>query len=374
MPAYKNEKRGTWFVSFHYKDLDGTPRRKKKEGFKTKREALEWERDFLNAKAGTTDMTLGSLYEIYIEDCKKRLRQTTIEIKRSMIESKILPTFRNTQVREITPAMVRHWQNDLLDHMNKEGKGYAATYLKELNDQFSTMMNFAIRFYGLDKNPVTQCGPFGRLSSKDMQFWTQNEFRIAIAQVKNPVAKLAIELLFWTGMRSGELLALTLEDIDFEKGTISISKTLGSVRGGTIINPPKTPKSNRVIPVPRFMLQRIKDYTDRLVEYEPQDRIFNISKIVLKKELDAAAMAADIKRIRIHDLRHSHASMLIEMGYSPLVISERLGHENIQTTLQTYSHLYPNKQKELVKKLEDIETENNDVILLNFKKNDEECT
>lgn len=358
MPAYKNEKRGTWYVSFHYKDWDGTARRKKKEGFKTKREALDWERDFLKAKAGTTDMTLGALYELYIADCETRLRQTTLEKKRWAIEQKILPSFRDVQIRDITPTMIRLWQNGLLSYRGKDGKGYSKTYLKEVNSQFSAMMNYAIRFYGLATNPVTLSGPFGKKNADSMQFWTRDEFRLAIAQVKKPAYKLAFELLFWTGMRSGEMLALTLQDVDFEKGTISITKTVGLVRGGTVINPPKTPKSNRVIPVPKFLLAMIKDYTDRLVDYRPNDAILNIKKTSLNAELNRAANAAGVKHIRVHDLRHSHASLLIEMGYAPLVISERLGHENIQTTLQIYSHLYPNKQEEIVSKLEDIEGEN----------------
>ena len=368
MPAYKNEKRGTWYVSFHYKDCDGTARRKKKEGFKTKREALDWERDFLKAKAGTTDMTLGALYSLYIADCETRLRQTTLEKKRWSFEQKILPSFRDVQIRDITPTMIRLWQNGLLSFRDKNGNGYSKTYLREVNSQFSAIMNYAVRFYGLPTNPVTLCGPFGKKNADTMQFWTRDEFRLAIAQVKKPAYKLAFELLFWTGMRSGELLALTLQDVDFEKGTISITKSVGLVRGGTIINPPKTPKSNRVIPVPKFLLAMIKDYTDRLVDYQPEDAIFNVKKNSLGIELNKAANAAGVKRIRVHDLRHSHASLLIEMGYAPLVISERLGHENIQTTLQIYSHLYPNKQEEIVSELEDIEGENYGAELSDFEK------
>lgn len=368
MPAYKNEKRGTWYCSFHYKDWDGTSRRKKKEGFKTRREALEWERDFIATKSGSPDMTLEQLYQLYMEDCSSRLRETTMDGKRWLIESKILPTFGKIPVRDITPAMIRKWQNGLLANPGE----YSQTYLRTINNQLSAMMNYAIRFYGLPNNPVTVCGAFGKMRAEEMNFWTRDEFRRAIEYVEKPAARLAFEILFWTGMRSGELLALTLNDVDFEKSSISITKTAAQIRGELTINPPKTPRSNRVVAVPRFLLALIKDYADRLVDYKPDDQLFYFTKHYLKYELDDAAFRAGVKHIRVHDLRHSHASLLVEMGYSPVLISERLGHENIQTTLQTYSHLYPDKQVEVVEKLQDIEGENYADVLSNFEKKTEE--
>lgn len=364
MSVYKNEKRGTWFVSFRYKDWDGARRQKKKEGFKTRREALEYERDFLASKAGTTDMSFGALCELYMADCATRLRATTMENKRFLFDSKILPTFHSVPVRDITPTMVRRWQNSLLS----DPEGYSQTYLKTINNQLSAAMNYAVRFYGLPQNPVPLCGPFGKKKAEEMQFWTREEFGRFIQCVKKPAARLAFELLFWTGMRSGELLALTLADVDFEKSRISITKTAAQLNGETIINPPKTPQSNRTVAVPRFLLALISDYADRLVDYEPTDRLFYFTKHFLKYEMDAATEAAGVKRIRVHDLRHSHASLLIEMGYSPLLVSERLGHENIQTTLQTYSHLYPDKQGEVVSRLEDDENENYSDILSDFER------
>ena len=364
MAAYKNEKRGTWYVSFRYQDWDGIRRQKKKEGFKTRREALDWEREFLASKSGTTAMSFGALCDIYMADCATRLRATTVENKRWLFDSKILPAFRSVAVRDITPTMIRRWQNDLL----ADPAGYSQTYLKTINNQMSAVMNYAVRFYGLPQNPVPLCGPFGKKKAEEMQFWTRDEFRRFIACVKKPAARLAFELLFWTGMRSGELMALTLADVDFGSSHISITKTAAQVNGETVINPPKTPRSNRTVAVPRFLLALISDYADRLVDYEPQDRLFYFTKHYLKYELDAAASAAGVKRIRVHDLRHSHASLLIEMGYSPLLVSERLGHENIQTTLETYSHLYPDKQGEVVSRLETDESENYSAVLSDFER------
>ncbi len=370
MSVYKNEKRGTWYVSFRYTDWDGTRRQKKKEGFRTRREALEYEQEFLRKEAGGTDMSFGSLVELYMADCATRLRATTVENKRWLFESKILPTFRSIPVRDISPTMIRRWQNALLD----DPAGYSPTYLKTVNNQMSAVMNYAIRFYGLTKNPVVVCGPFGKKKADAMKFWTRDEFRRFMECVKKPAARLAFELLFWTGMRSGELLALTLADVDFERSRISITKTAAQVKGETVINPPKTPKSERVVSVPRFVLALVRDYADRLVDYEPHERLFYFTKHFLTYEMDAGCKASGVKRIRVHDLRHSHASLLIELGFSPLLVSERLGHESVQTTLETYSHLYPNKQEEVVSRLESDEGENYAAVLSDFERKIEDLT
>lgn len=370
MSVYKNEKRGTWFAIFRYEDWDGTRKQKKKEGFRTRREALEYEQEFMRKQGGGTDMSFGSLVELYMEDCATRLRATTVENKQHLFNSKILPSFSSVAVRDITPTMIRRWQNNLL----ADPAGYSQTYLKTINNQMSAVMNYAIRYYGLSSNPVAKCGPFGKKTAEAMRFWTRDEFHRFIECVHKPAARLSFELLFWTGMRSGELLALTLADVDFERSRIAINKTLAQVRGETVINPPKTPKSNRVVSVPRFLLALIRDYADRLVDYEPRERLFYFTKHYLHYEMEAACKASGVKRIRIHDLRHSHASLLIEMGFSPLLVSERLGHENIQTTLQTYSHLYPDKQEEVSSRLEMDEGEKYSGVLSEFEKKIEDLS
>ncbi|MCD7778863.1 MAG: site-specific integrase [Clostridiales bacterium] len=365
MPVYKNKK-GTWYASFYYTEWNGNRKKKKKEGFKTKKEAQEYEREFIAKQNGSTDMTMGSLIELYFADCADRLKITTNENKHWLIETKILPYFADVPVRDVSPNMVRRWQNKLL----KDPAGYAPTYLKSINNQLSAIMNFAIRYYGLQSNPVVLCGPFGKKKAEEMQFWTKEEFYKFIECIKDkPAGRLAFEVLFWTGMRSGELLALTLEDVDFDKSTISITKTAAQVKGQTIISDPKTTKSKRKITVPNFILALIKDYTDRLVGYQPTDRIFYFTKHYLQTEMKRGCKLSGVKKIRVHDLRHSHASLLIEMRCSIKLVAERLGHENIQTTLQTYAHLYPNKQGELSAQFDESEAERMSELLKNYDKN-----
>ena len=103
--------------------------------------------------------------------------------------------------------------------------------------------------------------------------------------------------------------------------------------------------------MPEHVCDMVQDYVSRLVDYEDGERLFDISKGFLYNEMERGCKLSGTKKIRVHDLRHSHASLLIELGFSPLLVSERLGHEDIQTTLETYSHLYPNKNEEVLDKL-----------------------
>jgi integrase len=145
---------------------------------------------------------------------------------------------------------------------------------------------------------------------------------------------------------------LNVEDIDLEKRIISISKSYQRLDGKDVITPPKTPKSNRKITIPPFLAEELKEYCSHLYGIMPNERMFRFTKSYMEHEIVRGIKETGVKRIRIHDLRHSHASLLVELGFQPLAIAERLGHEKIETTLNTYSHLYPNKQAELANRLE----------------------
>ena len=183
-----------------------------------------------------------------------------------------------------------------------------------------------------------------------MKIWTQEEYERFSRQIRKPAMKLAFDILFYTGMRSGELLALTPPDILPDR-RISISKTFAKVNGQEIFLEPKTPKSRRDISIPDFLYKDITAYMSKLYGIGPDDRIFYFTKSALEKEMKRNAPIAGLEPIRVHDIRHSHASMLIEMGFNALEISERLGHESVKTTLDTYSHLYPDKDQQLADRL-----------------------
>ncbi len=344
-----------WYVFVRYKDWTGATKQHKKEGFTKKSDALAYERTFLEKQNGSSNMTIHSLYTLYMEDCKSRLKPTTYANKEFLFQKHVLPYLGNLSANEVGPAQIRRWQNMLLDSKHPDsGESYSQTYLKTVHNQISALFNFGVKYYGIKNNPCRQAGSMGKKNADAMQFWTVDEFNRFINAVSDkPYSVVMFSLLFWTGMRSGEMLALTPADFDFKNNTVNINKSFARHEGQDLIMDPKTPKSKRTIPITQKLADMVQNYIQTIYGLDSTDRIFQTNtKHLLLHEMKRGCAASGVKRIRVHDLRHSHASLLIELGYSPLLIAERLGHENIETTLQTYSHLYPNKQGELVSKLE----------------------
>lgn len=362
MPAYYDEKTKTYRALFYYTNWKGEKKQKCKRGFLKKKDAQEYEREFLRKENLTAaDMSFNSLMELYFDDMKTRLRETTVDNKKYVFDTKLVPYFGETQIKEIHPATVRKWQNELIE------QGYAPTYLKTIHNQLSAIMNYAVKYYGLQKNPCHIAGSMGRKKADEMKIWTTQEFDKFISVVKKPAMKLAYQIMFWTGLRVGEALALTSSDILYEK-IIDVNKTVSRKEGEDRYYDPKTDKSCRQVPIPDFLYKEIREYTDSLYGLSKTDKIFYFTKSALNKNLDKYASIAGVKRIRVHDLRHSHASLLIELGYNILIISERLGHDSPETTLETYAHLYPNKQIELAKDLDKFMEESKKIVDIQDKR------
>jgi len=218
----------------------------------------------------------------------------------------------------------------------------------------TAVFNYAVRYYDLSSNPCTKAGSIGKNKAERMDFWTKEEFeKFSDAIMDKRYSYMAFMILFWTGMRMGELLALTIADVDLDNSKITISKSYQRISGKDIITPPKTPKSNRVISIPAFLAEEIKDYIGSLYDAQKTDRLLPITKYYLEHEMQRGVKLSGVKRIRIHDARHSHASHLIHLGFTPLEIADRLGHEKVETTLNTYAHLYPEQQSKLANRLDE---------------------
>lgn len=212
----------------------------------------------------------------------------------------------------------------------------------------TALFNYAVDYFNLSENP---CHKAGRMGKREVvvNFWTKEEFdRILAAMEDDPTAHVSFSLLYYSGIRFGEFLALTIQDFDFHNNTLDISKSLQRIKKQDVITPPKTPKSIRNIIIPDFVMNEVKDYIASIYDLGETDRVFPFTKSYINNVMARACKKSGVKKIRIHDIRHSHASYLINLGCAPLMISERLGHEKIQTTLSTYSHLYPNKHQEVV--------------------------
>ena len=279
MAAFKNKDNGTWYVQFRYTDWKGEHQQKLKRGFATKREALEWEREFLMEKQADVNMTFESFVALYEKDIKPKLKLNTWLTKESIIKKKILPYFANRKLSEITAKDIIRWQNEIRELRDCHGKPLSKTYLKTVHNQLSAIFNHAARFYGLNINPARQAGNMGTEERKEMLFWTREEYtRFSEAMMDKPLSFYAFEVLYWCGVREGELLALTPADFDFEKRTVSINKSYQRLKKQDVITTPKTPKSNRVIQMPQFLCDELQDYLKQLYGVEPDSRMFPISK------------------------------------------------------------------------------------------------
>lgn len=291
MPVYKDESKGTWYCKFYYVDWTGTRRQKMKRGFRLQRDAKDYERTFLEQFAKSPDISFKGMYNKFCSFKNGRIRNTTLQRLCYRIERNILPFFENMTLSQITPEDVARWQSVILE------KGYSPTHCRQLT---------------------------------------------------------AFDILYFTGIRKGELLALTLGDIDFDHCTISITKTLKHTKNGIVINPPKTEKSERTIDIPSFLTDEIKLYTSKIYGMQKEDRLFNRAENWIHLAIKSNYEKAGVKRIRAHDIRHSHASLLIDLGANPLMIAERLGHEDIKMTMNVYAHLFESHKHDIMDKLENV--------------------
>ena len=287
-------------------------------------------------------MTLNSLARLYLKDIKTRLKEVTYDGHKHLLENRILPYLGNKPINFITPVDIRSWQN------NQISMGYSDAYLKRMNNLLVATLNFAVRFYNLKDNPCHLAGSMGKRKRTKITFWTKDEYLKFISLVTDSTKYTMFQTLYFTGMRIGELLALTYNDIDLDNGIIRVNKTVNFKGGKVNVT---SPKSNREITIPQLLVNDLNNYIKHIYDYKKTDRVFPYTKAILYNELKAKSEQTGLKKIRVHDFRHSHASLLINMGINPLLISERLGHERVETTLNTYSHLYPSRADELAEKL-----------------------
>jgi len=295
MPAYKDKKKGTWYVAFYYKDWTGSTKHTVRRGFKTKGEASQFEKEFLNTLLHSADITFGALVANYLEYLAPRIKPTTMSTKRYIIDDKILPYFDKMKICDIDTISIMKWQNTLMEYRDEKGKPYAPTFLKTINAQLSSIFNYAVKHYRLMQNPCYLAGSIGKQRAEEMEFWTKDEFNRFIETVDKPAFKLFFTTLFYTGMRCGEALALTANDI-LEDKKIVICKNFTIVDGEEVFLTPKTERSKRTITIPVFLYEDIKDYLNKLYGYKPTDRIFYFTKHAATREIHRYAKKQELRR------------------------------------------------------------------------------
>ena len=352
MPTYKDKRTGKWYVMVCYTDSKGKLKQKCKRGFITRKEAMQWEDDFSLRQDANMDMKMSEFIDLYLKSIKPRVKESSYEMKKNVILSHIEPYFGNRSVRSITSRDVIAWQNTLIEHKDSKGRNYSKSYLKTIHNQLSCIFNYAVNNYDLPSNPARKAGNMGSEDEVKINFWTKEEYlKFSYQSMEDPIAYYAFEILYWTGIREGELLALTPSDFDLTAKTLSVTKTYHRIHGEDVITKPKTKKSVRTVSLPDFLVNEIQEYISMQYNLAQDDRLFPISKYYLLHKMKKFSDKAGVKAIRIHDLRHSHISLLINMGFTPVAIAERVGHESIEITYR-YSHLFPSVQKEMVNKLQ----------------------
>ena len=248
-------------------------------------------------------MTFQNLYEIYMDDMAARLKQSTLLTKKAVLQTHILPFFGSKPINEIKASDVRRWQAKLMSSPNN----YSQIYLKKINMELNSIINYAKRFYDLNTNPCGKAGTIGKAKAEEMDYWTYDEYIAFREGVKDKsLSYICFEVLYWTGMREGELLALSPADIDLDNKTISINRTYQRIEGKDVFTSPKTRKSKRKIPIPDFLCQELSDYIQSRYMLDADEMLFPVTKSYLSHEMIRGCKNTGIKKIRIHDIRHPY--------------------------------------------------------------------
>ena len=366
MPVYYNADKKTWYAMFYAKDYKGVNKKYKKTGFKKKKEAQEYEYEFKKKIAKSVNMSFQSLYELYFEDYSKRHKPTAINTVENFFRLHILPFFGDVEISKINSYMIREWQNEMLEKKNENGKLFSENSKANIYAALKSLFNWAAKYQGLNENPCKNIGSFGSKKNRsEMKIWSVDDFNkfINLLESKNKEKNgkysntiVVFKILFWTGLRIGEVLALTFEDINLEEKFIDVNKTISHIKKKEYITTPKTLGSIRKVLLPENLISDLKLYFSKFeLELSKKDlksqRVFNLKKSQLRYILEKYSIQTDVEKIRLHDFRHSHASYLLFIQADITAISKRLGHDNLQTTINTYSHLYKDANKQLIKKL-----------------------
>ena len=373
----RKEKNGTWTVDISdgFHPITQKRIRVVRKGSKTKKEALELEQylrivdlkekrfDFLI----TTDMLFKLLEE---EDIQNNRKISYLSTQKNNYERHIKPYFQNVNLNKLSYENIFEFREYLKTKTKKQNNNQhlSNNTINKIIILLKKIFDTGVRKSLIDKNPVENLRKLP-INKKTITFWSVEEF----ARFRELITKeeksydLFFTLAFFTGMRMGEILALNWNDINLLTNTIHVTKTAYFLNKRNHINSTKTRAGTRYITINNKLANMLRDWkqeqTTLLKEFIDdidnlqviQSSPISITKNMIDKKFkQILSRNNDIKKIRIHDLRHSHASLLINQGEDYLVVKERLGHASITTTIDTYSHLYPSKQKSLANKLDEI--------------------
>lgn len=360
--VYYDKTTGTYYAvaSLGFDAVTGKRMQKKKRGFRTQAEAKKWYDEYMakhSKKAVTNGLTLTLkqfLDSYFVPDYQNKVQTRTFMTFKSKLLR--LDYFYKMKLVDIQAIHVKNWHTLLFEN------GLSNNYVKDLHQSLKEILDMAMRLGIISENPARIAKNVSRTKAK-VDFWTREEFeRFINTFEKDDVLEhlkfVTCLFLFMTGLRMSEMQALTWQDIDFEEKSFVVSKSIFyQNRNSWHINQTKTASSTRKIYLDDTTLQELLEWREHQKKIGQIDFIFSyncmpITKTMLKKAIVTHSKQANVKAIRIHDLRHSHASLLLSLGTNDLELQNRLGHANIQTTLGVYSHLRPTAMKEVADRLE----------------------
>ncbi len=357
MALLKDKKRNTWYFRVYVEDKFGNSKQISRSGFKTKGLAKEEELKFLSdSQNDYSNLTFQELYNIFIKSKTQSLKPQSIRSTLSRYENHILPYFKDYKINKIDNKEYLDWKEKILK------KQFSYKYNSNLHGCMVSILNYAMDFYNLEKNIASKVGNFSKKEYfVKVDFWIYEEFIQFSKSVDDELYSTLYKILYYTGMRLGECLALDWNDI---KGNyIDVNKTLakGKNNGDYIITSPKTRKSIRRIQLDNEsinILNNLKVFYQSHIGFNEKWFVFGglnpLSQTTVGRRKDEYCLKANVKRIRIHDLRHSHATLLLSKGVPITVISKRLGHADMTMTLNTYSHLIPEDEDKAINIINEI--------------------
>lgn len=377
MPIYRmdGKKNGKqkYRVRINYTDSYGKAKQIDRVAYGNE-EAKQLERE-LNYKIRNnqidSSITVLQLFKEYTSTKKYEVRQTTYEKTCRILERYVIPEFKDTKVSKLTIPMLQKWKNKI------SNEGLALTTRKNIYGEFRAMLNYAVKLDYLKKNPLLVAGNFKAsitiTDTKTFSYYTVDEFRQYISAAKCFAENsehlgnnydwnfyVFFNVAFYTGMRKGEINALTWKDIKGD--TIHITKSVSQkAKGKDLITPPKNRSSIRNIQIPQPLNKILKEHKNRYMDFEAfSDDLYicggtqPVRDTTLEKRNILFSEMAGLKHIRIHDFRHSHASLLANEGINIQEIARRLGHTDVAMTWNTYSHLYPREEERAIQILDKI--------------------
>ena len=366
MPQYKYQvaKGIKWLTKFNYTDpLSGTTKTVYKRGFDSKRSAKQYEEDFLasllNASQPPQEViakTFGDVFQEYLMSHKREdMKDSSLGTKFNIFSRHIFPYFETVAIDQITADDIANWQMTIKDILKPNGKALSDSYLRTIQSQFNSIINYAHAKGYLQINPLADIKNMG-IKDTRVVFWSPEEYeQFAYHAMNYPEYYYAYEILYWCGLRQGEMFALTLDDIDFNDQVIHVTKTYHRINCQDVITTPKTPSSVRTVSMPAFLCDELKEYIAMLYEPQGSQRIFaELTKSNLTKNFHSIIEKAGLKQITLHGLRHSHVSLLISKKYDIFEVSKRIGHKSVKTTQDIYGHLFDSVQKSIAHDLDQL--------------------